>query len=232
MFERESHMKPIVRAWMESKGLTVKEEFPSHVGICDLAGCRLRRAAMAARVREGQLKAIGPLVRVHIWEHIPNDGEHRTVSVAALVSLHHGLLSHERVLQELGRLEQRGFIRRTSAGTYQKVNGWHPLHARLVAVELKLRDWQNALRQAARYFVCVDESYVALPEEQVDVALGADGGALFRKSGVGLLAVTGGGRVRTVMKSYWRRRRTRSERAPVTHAAERFWRDAARGRTA
>ena len=53
------------------------------------------------------------------------------------------------------------------------------------AVELKLQNWQKAIRQAAIYQLCADYSFVAMP---IDKASSLDL-ELFNASGVGLLAV-------------------------------------------
>lgn len=56
---------------------------------------------------------------------------------------------------------------------------------RSYAVELKVEDWQKALRQAAIYQLCADFCYVAMPVQYATkVALGD-----FREAGIGLLGV-------------------------------------------
>lgn len=56
---------------------------------------------------------------------------------------------------------------------------------RSYAVELKIDDWQKALRQAAIYQLCADYCYVAMPKEKVH-KLQLEG---FREAGVGVLCV-------------------------------------------
>ena len=53
------------------------------------------------------------------------------------------------------------------------------------AVELKLTDWQKALRQAAIYQLCADLCYVAMPSDSVAKADVSE----FEQAGVGLLSV-------------------------------------------
>ncbi len=65
----------------------------------------------------------------------------------------------------------------------------------LVAVELKLRDWHEAIRQTLAYQLAADRAWVAMP-------LAAAASAYrsrwrFEAEGVGLLAVDDGGHVRT-----------------------------------
>lgn len=58
---------------------------------------------------------------------------------------------------------------------------------RVVAVELKLRDWTTALDQARAYQVGAPFAYVALPLERARRVAGTAEG--FRDAGVGLLGV-------------------------------------------
>jgi hypothetical protein len=53
------------------------------------------------------------------------------------------------------------------------------------AVELKLRDWQKALKQAAVYQLCADYCYVAMPCDKATRLDQKD----FEEAGVGILAV-------------------------------------------
>jgi hypothetical protein len=53
------------------------------------------------------------------------------------------------------------------------------------AVELKVVDWQKALRQAAIYQLCADYCYVAMPIERIS-GVNLEN---FRHAGVGLLGV-------------------------------------------
>lgn len=57
--------------------------------------------------------------------------------------------------------------------------------ARSYAIELKLHDWQKALRQAAIYQLCADYCYVAMPSRVAERIHRAP----FRQAGVGLLSV-------------------------------------------
>ena len=58
------------------------------------------------------------------------------------------------------------------------------MKARLMAFEVKLRDWRKALAQAYRYRYYADESIVILPAEAARPAMGNR--HLFRQFGVGL----------------------------------------------
>ncbi len=69
--------------------------------------------------------------------------------------------------------------------------------ADVVAVELKLRAWREALRQATAYQLAADRAYVALPLRGAQVAHRAR--FAFEREGIGLLAVDPEGSVRTVL---------------------------------
>ncbi len=64
----------------------------------------------------------------------------------------------------------------------------------IVAVELKLRDWRAALRQATAYQVGADRAWVAMPLAEASRAYRHR--HRFEAEGVGLLAVDDQGRVR------------------------------------
>ncbi len=67
----------------------------------------------------------------------------------------------------------------------------------VVAVELKLRAWREALRQATAYQLGVDRAYVAMPLERVQEIWGRRYG--FEREGIGLLAVDARRGVREAM---------------------------------
>ncbi len=64
----------------------------------------------------------------------------------------------------------------------------------LVAVELKMRDWRGALRQAMAYQLAADRTWVAMPLSAASAAYRARW--QFEAEGVGLLAVDDRGLVR------------------------------------
>ena len=67
----------------------------------------------------------------------------------------------------------------------------------VVAVELKLRAWREAIRQAIAYQLGADRSFVALPLARAQDAHRHR--FAFEREGVGLLAVDASARVRTVL---------------------------------
>ncbi len=58
-----------------------------------------------------------------------------------------------------------------------------------VAVELKVKNWRQALRQARNYLLAADQVYVAVPNAHVAPPLRRR--ELFREMGIGLLAIDG-----------------------------------------
>lgn len=58
----------------------------------------------------------------------------------------------------------------------------------IVAIEAKLRDWKNAIRQAAMYSRFADEAYVALPSSTASTIQDV-GYTIFKETGVGLMSV-------------------------------------------
>ncbi|MGQ0798376.1 MAG: hypothetical protein ACT4OI_11025 [Methanobacteriota archaeon] len=68
---------------------------------------------------------------------------------------------------------------------------------RVAAVELKVRDWSEALRQAVAYQLAADWSWVAMPLDRA--ARAHRHRAAFEAEGVGLLAVDEAGRVRVAL---------------------------------
>lgn len=94
-------------------------------------------------------------------------------------------------------------------GRYFAVNpAWRPALTRLVAVELKLRDWQKGLAQASRYRRWADASWLILGAASLAPAVAA------HEPGVGL--------ARLGQDSRWAKART-AKRARPSYALERRW---------
>ena len=69
----------------------------------------------------------------------------------------------------------------------------------LVAVELKLHDWREALQQAMHYQLAAHWSYVAMPLHEAVMPLRQR--SRLERQGVGLLAVAPTGEVRTLLEA-------------------------------
>lgn len=69
----------------------------------------------------------------------------------------------------------------------------------LVAVELKLEDWREALAQAMHYQLAAHKAYIAMPLDQAILPLRQR--SRLERQGVGLLAVPPLGEVRTLLEA-------------------------------
>lgn len=214
-----------VRAWLESKMLVVKPEFTVPWGICDFVALRFDPARVRQRLRYGQRRPIGSLLRVALLDRIPDIESERSVTVRRLESEFSDIIDENRLAAELQRLVKDRFVRFARRDAVQKVNGWAPLHRRIVAVELKLGRIQEALAQARSHLRFADDSYVALPD-QVARRVVATRAALFRSEGVGLLAVRRDGCAVVLRPSG---RSFAADKVLQAHCAERFWRTMPRG---
>lgn len=95
----------------------------------------------------------------------------------------------------------------------------------LVAVELKLEDWQEALHQAMHYQLAAHRAYIAMPLDHAIVPLRAR--SRLERQGVGLLGVHPLGEVRTLVEA-----RESSRRLPflTDHTLDRWFRAPAEAR--
>ena len=98
------------------------------------------------------------------------------------------------VAEHFAGLGYRMFAEVDIAGRWADLVGIGP---DVVAVELKLRAWREALRQATAYQLGADRAYVALPLPRAQEAHRSR--FAFEREGIGLLAVDAGGAVRTVL---------------------------------
>jgi hypothetical protein len=148
-----------VRRWMIRAGLVVRAEFVTPWGMCDLVGAELKPEQMLRRVALRQVRAIGSLRRLALLLAIPHVKSGRSVTISALARR---LGSDEAVdiSAQMNRLITDRFVIQTGPGLQRL---WMPLHSRLVAIELKLSRVEEAMRQARRNLLFVEESFVALP---------------------------------------------------------------------
>lgn len=82
------------------------------------------------------------------------------------------LVTRRRALQTLHDYEMSGFCERVrSTGKWIKFRQPRPLVTKIYAIEAKLRDWQRALSQAARYRTFSHQAWVLLDEASIKPAL-------------------------------------------------------------
>jgi hypothetical protein len=221
VFRFEHEMVAPARRWLARQGLMVKEEFFTPWGVCDLVGVSLDRGRIKERLRLGQKRPIGPLIRVEILNAIPEGGEAQFATFEGLETEYRDLVTPSQLRAEVESLIENKFVVTTERGALQKVNGWAPLHARIVALELKLNRVEDALSQAVSHLAFAEESFVGLPTGLAERIANSPRAAKFRSEGVGILSV-GVSRCRIVLSP-------ETPHGPVNstlqmHCVERFWR--------
>jgi hypothetical protein len=221
MFTLENQMVPSVVGWMRDQGLAVKREFSVPWGICDFVGVKLNPKQVQRRLSLGQKHSVGPPLRLQILSKIPDIDSGTSITGVELRRKLLGYLSTDDLGKELEYLARLNFISSPSQGQFQKLNGWVPLHKRIVAVEIKLSRISEALAQASSNRTFTTESYVALPYDlarRVATSARAD---QFRREGVGILAVSQNS-CRRLLSSSWGA--GISDEVLLAHCVERFWR--------
>ncbi len=191
MFERESDMAASVARWMRASGMTAKSEFVTPWGICDFVGLRFNEEKVAQRLQQKQLRAISSIPRALILLQIPDLKTKKSITLDRLIKTFTPAIPEYVVRRETSRLIADRFVTAPSRLRLQTVNGWRPLHDRMVAVELKLSRVDEAMRQAVNNLGFADESYVALPAELARrVLFTGSRWSKFFDLGIGLLGVT------------------------------------------
>ena len=220
-FDYEYQMVEPAKAWLESKDLMVKREFPTPWGICDLVGCSFNKRNVKKRVRLGQKKPIGSHFRTMLLSHIPEEDEARPIDSARLAAMFSDFFDDEQITSELDRLVRDKFVQKTPTGFFYKLNGWMPLHKRLIALELKLSRVQDVLRQAIGNLEFADESYVGLPMETASRLARSSAVSPFVENGIGVIGLDP-----KAYKLVMPAKQGRQGADPVlqTHCVERFWR--------
>lgn len=220
-FNLESEMASSVIRWMARRGLTVKPEFALPWGVCDLVAVKLDPVRVRLRLSYGQTRSVGPPVRLHILSRIPEADTGRSISFRKLNEDMADILPPDALSRELTLLAGGRFVTSPRLGFFQKINGWAPLHLKIVAVELKLSRVSEALGQAAANRLFATDSYVALPGGLALRVGMSERARNFKLQGIGLLAVWHHG-CRELLKPSTKDA-LRSE-VVQSHVVERFWR--------
>lgn len=217
--------RPVIR-WMVSMSLRVKSEFITPWGMCDLVGLQFKKGSVTARLNLGQKQPVGSLTGSALLAQIPDAATQWSITLKRLTEECVPTISEEVVLEQTQRLIAAGFVR-LRGDRLQKLNGWIPLHKRLIAIELKLTRVEEAISQARNNLIFADRSYVGLPKElAVRVANKSARQSSFLESGVGLLAVT-----RRECEILIPSRRCSTKPDPVIqfYCVEKFWRTYLKG---
>ena len=209
-----------VEDWLINQGLQVKREYPTPWGICDLVGCSLNKTKIRKRLKLGQRKPIGSQFRILLLSYIPDIDQKLVVSFSDLYR-HFAIFLDESYLEkEISRLIKDKFVQEARTGFFQKLNGWVPLHKRIIAIELKLARISEVLSQAQSNLEFADESYVGLPINKAKELFAKRKERRLIEEGIGILGINQG-EVRVLLRS---RCRDESDRILNMHCAERFWR--------
>ncbi len=227
MFAKESDMAASAVSWMKSSGMTVKSEFVTPWGICDLVGLTFNPSNVALRLQSKQTRAVSSITRAVLLLQIPDLETKKSTTLAGLIRKCAPSIPEQVVGEETARLIADGFVVSSLRGRLQKVNGWMPLQDRLVAVELKLLRIEEAMRQALNNLGFAEESYIGLPAEVARrVASNASRWSNFFDAGVGLLSVARGGckvLVPATQNRHW------TDAAIQLYCVEKFWRTHIKG---
>ena len=224
-FDYEHQMVEVADQWLRRQGLMVKREFALPWGICDLVGCSLHARKVGQRLRLGQRKPIGPQSRVFLLSQIPDETEGRSITARRLVRQLGGYWDGKHITRDLERLVRDRFVRETRRGAFQKLNGWMPLHRRLVAVELKLTRVTEVLQQATSNLGATAESYIALPMSTAKRVVRDERQRTVTERCVGVLGIDRD-RCRCLLKPT---SVAEPDQVIQAHCVERFWRDLPKG---
>ncbi len=227
MFAYETEMVKPATKWLESLGLTVKTEFVTPWGVCDLVGARMDGDRVSKRLGLRQTRPIASPTRAAILLRIPDVESPRPITLGKLVRDCSPAIPEDVVVQETQRLIADRYVVQLSRQRLQKLNGWTPLQERLVALELKLSRVDEAMSQAVDNLSFADESYVGLPTQIAKRVLA-------RKTrweqhlgrGIGLVGV--GGRSCSVMVPA-SMTTVRPDTALQFYCVEKFWRTYPKG---
>jgi len=221
VFEYEYQLTKPAEDWLKGQGLETKREFPTPWGVCDLAGCSFNRDNVRLRLSRGQNKPVGTQLRVMILSMIPDIEKGRGITKQFLQKKFRGLLDGSKIEHEVGKLIEDKFVCVTKRGTFQKVNGWIPLHEKIVALELKLSRVKDVFYQATSHLEFADESYVGLPMETAKRLVNSIRKDEFVNKGIGVLGITPN-KARVLLSS--NPTTSKPNRILQMHCVERFWR--------
>ena len=94
-------------------------------------------------------------------------------------------------MTSVGQLVKKKFVVWTENDILTKQNGWHPLQKKLVAIELKMKRFEEALHQATTNKQLTVNSFVAMPIGPANrIARCATSCESLKNNGIGLLAVS------------------------------------------
>lgn len=225
-FDYEHQMVRPAEQWLASQGLMTKREFSTPWGICDLVGCLLNEENVRKRLALGQTKPIGPQMRLMILSRIPDQEEDKSVTLYRLYRKFADFFDETRIALEVERLVKNKLVQVTPDGAFQKLNGWVPLHKKVVALELKLTRINDALHQAMNHLEFADNSYVGVPMEIGQHLINNRKKSEFIQEGIGLVGI---GRRKCKVLLNPTPNKSHQNEIMRMHCGERFWRTLVKG---
>ena len=160
------------------EGVGIESEFDCGHGIADLVAYRCTRG-------ESQIQRIQSLSPR--WAAALHALPYRRAFTEDWFAAHN-LVSVRRTRLALREYELAGYCKRLcKRGSWIKCYQPKPVVSEIHAIEAKLKDWQRALSQAARYRAFAHQAWVLLDDASIRPALAR--GELFSKLNVGLVSL-------------------------------------------
>ena len=188
-FKYENEMLEPVHNWLLSNDYLVKNEFVTSWGICDLVGVKFNKNHVKKRIKLGQQNPIGPKHRVFLLENIPDTNDGKSITIKRLKTLLDSRVDEINIEKEINYLLKNNFIISNKMNHFQSINGWKPLHKKIVAIELKLNRIEEAFHQAYNNLVFATDSYVAFPNDVAKRLVNSIRINKFKKTGIGIIGV-------------------------------------------
>ena len=176
--------------WLDAPAALVAE-VPAAVGVVDLLGVRFDRRALVRRVEADVRPVLSPL-RIRVL-HALLKGPRPVDALAAIV----GSRAEPLMRSTLRPLETAELIE-LEAGHARSTGLWLPVGQRVVAVELKLTKWRDALNQADNFSRSADEAWVVIDAMKAAPARAAM--LEFAERGVGLAVIGTDERIEVLLR--------------------------------
>lgn len=158
-FLLEREMTPLASAWLTNQQLSVKAEYVTPFGVCDLVGCELNTYALKRQALSHL--TVRRVSRLEIMQLLPFEGE-GCLGISQVVAAFSGAYPTAEIRADLHWLGQRGFVT-TSGKSFAKTTVWQPISDRVVAIELKLDRVDEVIYQASTRTAFADEVYIGMP---------------------------------------------------------------------
>ena len=113
MFAYETEMIATAAKWLVQVGLTVKHEFITPWGVCDLVGVSLDQDQVSKRLGYRQTKPVASTTRAAILLRIPDVETQRSITVGKLVRDYAPVIPREVVIRETERLISDRYVVRS-----------------------------------------------------------------------------------------------------------------------